>query len=187
MITFNILYEALRKEKYNDSLQLLPKKFLQESQEYFNEKKEFLNKENNIFSDLSIKTKKKLENAYSSLTDLLRLRKKKILNLAFIASEVGISKKDFENMLDFEKDLFQSIVKALEKAQKDKESEMNKTNNNNLLKHRLIRFLEDVPEFLDFEGEEIGPFEKGEIANLEQEIIELLINDKKAELIDEDY
>ena len=86
-----------------------------------------------------------------------------------------------------EKDLFQSIVKALEKAQKDKESEMNKTNNNNLLKHRLIRFLEDVPEFLDFEGEEIGPFEKGEIANLEQEIIELLINDKKAELIDEDY
>ena len=86
---------------------------------------------------------------------MLRLRKKKILNLAFIASEVGISKKDFENMLDFEKDLFQSIVKALEKAQKDKESEMNKTNNNNLLKHRLIRFLEDVPEFLDFEGEEM--------------------------------
>ena len=80
MITFNILYEALRKEKYSDNLQLLPKKFLQESQEYFNEKKEFLNKESDIFSELSIKTKKKLENAYASLTDLLRLRKKKILN-----------------------------------------------------------------------------------------------------------
>ena len=49
------------------------------------------------------------------------------------------------------------------------------------------RFLEDVPEFLDFEGEEIGPFEKGEIANLEREITEFLIKDKKVELIDEDY
>jgi hypothetical protein len=28
------------------------------------------------------------------------------------------------------------------------------------MKHLLVRFVEDVPEFLNFEGEEVGPFKK---------------------------
>ncbi len=185
MITFNEIYEGLRKEKYSDSLQLLPKKFLQESQQYFKEKQEFLSKETDMFNDMVLKDKKKLENAISSLKDLLRLRKKKILNLAFVASEVGIEKKDFENMLGFEKELFETLVKSLEKSNKDKDSEM-KGGSSNELKNRLIRFLEDVPAFLDMEGEEIGPFKKGEVANLSTDVVEILEKDNRVEIIDED-
>ena len=87
MITFNEIYEGLRKEKDSDNLQPLPKKFLQDSQQYFKEKQEFLSKETDMFNDMVLKDKKKLENAISSLKDLLRLRKKKILNLAFVASD----------------------------------------------------------------------------------------------------
>jgi len=97
MITFSDIYEAMRKEKYSEQLQPLPKRFLIEVFEYFREKKEFLSKEDNLFSDLAVKNKKKLENAMMSFRDLLRIRKKKILSLAFVASEVGISKKDFES------------------------------------------------------------------------------------------
>ena len=61
----------------------LPEKFLVDVAEYFREKKEFLAKEDDLFSDMAIKNKKKLENAISSFRDLLRIRKKKILNLAF--------------------------------------------------------------------------------------------------------
>jgi hypothetical protein len=48
----------------------------------------------------------------------------------------------------------------------------------------LVRFLDDVPEFLGFDGSEIGPFAKGEIANLESEIVDILEKDKKVEVID---
>ena len=53
-------------------------------------------------------------------------------------------------------------------------------------KHKLVRFLEDVPEFLNFEGKAEGPFEKGEVANIEKEVVDILIKDKKIEIIEED-
>ena len=81
-----------------DELDEREKNFLKEVADYFKEKKEFLNKDNDMFSEVSIQNKKKLENAMASFKSLLRRRKEKILNLAFVASEVGISKKDFENL-----------------------------------------------------------------------------------------
>lgn len=184
MITFSDIYEAMRKEKYGEQLQSLPKNFLKEVNDYFNDKKDFLNKESDMFSDIAIRNKKKLENALSSFRDLIRLRKKKILNLAFIAAEVGISKKDFENLMSFEKELFEEVVKSLEKAEKNLNIDM-AGDDKSVSRHRLVRFLENVPEFLNFEGEEVGPFEKGEIANLESEIVDILINDKRIEVIEE--
>jgi DNA replication initiation complex subunit (GINS family) len=185
MITFSDIYEAMRKEKYSEQLQLLPKKFIVDVAEYFKEKKEFLNKEEDLFSDMAIKNKKKLENALSSFRDLLRIRKRKILNLAFVASEVGISKKDFENLLAFEKELFEEVVKNLERAEKNLGEDMSGIQKDER-KHGLVRFLEDVPEFLGFDGEEVGPFERGEIANLENEIIEILEKDRRVEIVDEE-
>lgn len=185
MITFNDIYEALRKEKYSENLQPLPGKFLIEVNEYFAEKRNFLDKEEDMFSDIAIKNKKKLENSISSFKDLLRLRKKKILNLAFVASEVGISKKDFENLLAFEKDLFEDVARALENADNSREGEMSGGGSNDM-KHRLVRFLSDVPEFLNFDGVEVGPFEKGEIANLESEVVEILQKDNRVEVLDTD-
>lgn len=185
MLTFSDIYEAMRKEKYSENLQMLPKKFLSEVAEYFKIKKDFLSKEEDSFSDMSIKNKKKLDNAVSSFRDLLRIRKKKILNLAFVASQVGISKKDFENLMSFEKELFEDLVRVIEKAEKNQMADMSGETNNSR-KHRLVRFLEDVPEFLDFEGNEVGPFEGGEIANLESEIVDVLAKDKRVEVIDED-
>ncbi len=185
MLTFSDIYEAMRKEKYSENLQMLPKKFLVDVAEYFREKKEFLNKEDDLFSDMVIKNKKKLDNAISSFRDLLRIRKKKILNLAFVSSQTGISKKDFENLLSFEKDLFEELVKSLERAEKNQVADMSGSVKNER-KHRLVRFLEDVPEFLGFDGSDVGPFKKGEIANLENEIVDILSKDKRVEIIDED-
>jgi len=176
MLTFSDIYEAMRKEKYSENLQILPRKFLVEAAEYFKEKKEFLGKEDDLFSDVAIKNKKKLENAVSSFRDLLRIRKKKILNLAFIASQVGISKKDFENLLSFEKDLFEELVKSLERAEKNQNADMSGSVKDER-RHRLVRFLD---------GSDVGPFAKGEVANLESEIVEILEKDKRVEVIEED-
>ncbi|MGC9309331.1 MAG: hypothetical protein ACP5D2_01395 [Candidatus Nanoarchaeia archaeon] len=181
MITYNDLYEILRKEKYSEQLQALPKKFLQEAAEYFENKKGTL-KEDDTFSDMAVKNKKKLDNAVSNFRELLRLRKKKILQMAFVASEVGISKKDFENLLGFERDLFEDIVKSLDRAEKAHKEEMNGKQED---KYQLVRFLQDVPEFLNYEGEEEGPFEKGEVANLDKSIADILLKDGKVEIVED--
>jgi hypothetical protein len=105
--------------------------------------------------------------------------------LAFVASETGISKRDFENLLGFEKDLFEEIVKSLEKADKNLNASMvgTREDTNNFL---LARFLVDVEEFLGLDGESIGPFKKGEIANLDKEIVDILSKDGKVEVLAED-
>jgi DNA replication initiation complex subunit (GINS family) len=186
MITYNDLYEALRKERYNEQLQSMPKEFIEDAAEYFRDKKEFSDKgeQGDLFSDIALKDKKKLENAISIFREIMLRRRKKILNLAFVASETGVAKKDFENLLDFEKELFEEIAKSLEKADKNLNESMRGQKNEQ--KFRLVRFLEDVSEFLDLEGNTIGPFAKGEIANIEKEIIDILSKDKRVEVIDED-
>jgi DNA replication initiation complex subunit (GINS family) len=184
MITYNDLYEALRKERYSEQLQQLPKNFIFECSSYFKDKKDFSSKEDDLFLDLAAKNKKKLENAAAIFKELLVRRRKKILALAFVASETGISKKDFENMLDFEREMFESIVKTLEKTDKGLNDSINGTKE--IKTTKLARFLEDVPEFLNLNGESVGPFEKGEVANLSKEIADILSKDKRVELIEDD-
>jgi DNA replication initiation complex subunit (GINS family) len=184
MITYNDLYEALRKERYSDELQVLPKKFIVHVSEYFNERKSANDVKDDFFSDATLKTKKKLENAISIFRELLLRRKKKVLNLAFVASETGISKRDFENMLIFEKELFEGVVKALEKTESMLNEEMSGEKVENTFS--LVRFLDSMDVFLNSEGEEIGPFENGEIANLDKAVAEILEKDGKVEILEED-
>ena len=48
--------------------------------------------------------------------ELVLRRKKKLLNLVFVAAETGIMKRDYENMLQFEKEIFDRLIKAFEEG-----------------------------------------------------------------------
>jgi DNA replication initiation complex subunit (GINS family) len=183
MITYSDLYEAARKERYSEQLQPLPKNFIQEVAEYLKEKKQLSLKEDDIFSDMIAKTKKQLENAVTLFRELMIRRRKKILNLVLIAAETGISKQDFDNMLSFEKSLFEELIKNIEDSEK-KISEILDGKTAEELKNELVIFKTDVEEFLDMEGEKIGPFQKGQVANIPKEIAKILIEDGKAEVLE---
>jgi DNA replication initiation complex subunit (GINS family) len=183
MITYNDIYEALRKEKYSDQLQVLGKKFIGDFADYLEDKKKLALQEGELFSDEVAKIKKQLENSRSIFDELMLLRKKKILGLVFVASETGISKKDFENMFDFEKELFDKLMENVKEAEKklslkfvveksDPENEMS-----------LLLFLDRVDEFVGLDGETLGPFEKDEISNIPKKIADILIGDGKAEIV----
>ena len=102
MISYNDVYETLRKERYSEQLQQLPKKFIYEVAGYLKEKREQSQQSSSdMFTEDIAKMKKQLENASSIFMELMLLRKKKLLSLAFVASETGINKRDFDNMLDF--------------------------------------------------------------------------------------
>ena len=186
MITYNDIYEALRKEKYSEQLQQLPKGFMMEMASYLSEKKEISEKKDDLFSDSILKTKKQLENAIAIFKELVLRRKKKILNLSFIARETGISKRDFENMLDFEKEMFDKIVKSMEESDKSMNNLFNGKIEKKIAGNNLILFKENVDEFLGMDGEMLGPYEKGEIANIAEEISKILIEAGKAEIVEEE-
>jgi len=184
MITYQDIYEAAKKERYSESLQPIPKTFVKEVAKYLKEKREASSKEKDVFSEVILKNKKQLENAITLFQELLRRRRKKILNLVLIASETGISKQDFDNMLLIEKDLFEELMKCVDKADKMLNSFLNGDKSEDEKSNSVIIFLEEVSEFVEPNGEVLGPYEKGQIANLAKEIAVILVGDGKAEYLD---
>ena len=183
MITYNDIYEAARKERYSEQLQPIAKNFLKEFAEYISEKKEAVLQEND-FSEGDIKIKKQLENATTLFRELIIRRRKKILGLILIASETGISKQDFENMLQIEKELFEEIMKCVEISDKNLNNLLKGNNLEKVSENNLVLFIDNVESFLGLEGEEMGPYEKGQMANIPREIAKILLQGGKVEIIE---
>jgi DNA replication initiation complex subunit (GINS family) len=183
MITYNDLYEALRKEKYSEQLQTLPQNFISSVSQYIQERKELSSKEDSLFSDAIIKTKKQYENSLFLFRELIRIRKKKLLNLAFVATETGISKRDFENMLPVERELFDKIILNMEKSDKEVSSILN-GNMETESKNELVVFKEDVDEFMGLAGDKFGPYKKGDISNIPKDVSKILVDSGKIERVE---
>mgnify|MGYP001585296615 CR=1 FL=1 len=183
MITYNDIYESARKERYSEVLQKLPQSFIMDVASYFREKKEMAAKEDDDFSEVIVKTKKQLENAITLFRELIRRRRKKILDLVSVAADTGISKQDFENMFTFEKILFEDLMKCVDAS--DKQLDENLNGKREEKKSSLIIFRDNVEEFLGLDGEKLGPYIKEQVVELPKEISKILVEDKKAEFVGE--
>ena len=78
------------------------------------------------------------------------------------------------------------IMKSLEKGDKKVAKMLKGAEEDEKGKNKMIVFIEDTDEFLDLEGNKLGPFKKGDVANIAEEIANILIIDKKAEGISEE-
>lgn len=186
MISYNDLYEILRKEKYSEQLQPLPQKFIEEFSTYVSDKTSAQSEKQDPFANSVAKAKKQLENAISLFKELILRRKKKILSLVFVATETGIMKRDYENMLSLEKQTFDKLTKAFEDNDKELNKILNNKNQKEQPKNKLVLFTQDTEEFIDHQGKIIGPFQSGTLANLNTDTAKILIDGEKAKLIDED-
>lgn len=184
MLSYNDLYEILRKEKYSEGLQQLPKGFVNDISEYLEERKNESAREDDLFFDNLLKAKKQFENSIAIFKELMRIRKKKILNLVFVATETGIMKRDYENMLDVEKGVFDKLVKNYEDCDKEINRMMNGKKKEE--KFRMIMFNQPVEQFVDMSGKLIGPFASGELANLDSNVAEIFVSGGKASFVDEE-
>ncbi len=200
MITYNDIYEAAKKEGYSEQLQILSKDFVEDVADYLRDKKEISSKEEDDFSDGILKIKKQLENAQTLFKELMLKRRKKILNLILIAAETGISKRDFDNMLDFEKELFEELMKCIDTSNKKvlesfngkplrigiaEEKEARERGRLHIgiaekeSSNQSVIFKENVDEFIDMEGNKLGPFKEGDKTELPREIAKILVEDGK--------
>ncbi len=181
MIRYEDLYEFLRKEKNSDSLQKLPLDFVKGFSELIHEHKRAITQNGDFFSDNIVREKKQYENSMILFKELMLRRKKKILNLVFIANETGLMKKDFEDMLPFEKDLFEKMLLYVE--QTDKLIANLLLDGSLALKDVSLLITDDVDSFVDMGGKPRGPFKKGDSITMDKTVAEILVSGQKAVML----
>ncbi len=182
---YNELYEILRKEKYGENLQQLQKNILEDVATLFADLKEQTSREEDMFSESVSKVKKQLENSVSIFKELILRRKKKLLNLVFVAAETGIMKRDYENMLTFEREIFDKLVKAFEEGDSEIAKNLNGKKAAEVDKNKMVLFSQDVEQFIDMNGQVVGPFFSGQLANLHVDVSQILVSGGKARFVDE--
>ena len=105
MLTFESIRELERAERESKKLQKIPDNFLSELKDYI-ERKEKLNPDDLL----------EFQAVKSTITRLLELREKKIIDSALITARTGLPP---ENLLTSEAELFWAIVERLKRFRED--------------------------------------------------------------------
>lgn len=192
IITYETLYEILRREKYRAELQYLENDFFQKVTRYLGEKESILEsqqKKTSIFASVEIqKTQKQIENIKRILKELYERRENKIIQMAVFASRTG--EKRTGNMLKEEEKIYGELINVFStyregilhnlltaKMPKIKETIKEEAKKDK----KLLRFLKAIPKFVAEDLNVYGPFEEEDMASLPEKTAMLLVEKKKAE------
>lgn len=208
VITFETIYEILRREKSKEDIQKLDDSFFEDVVKYLNEKTDFKldsSKKNDMFSsftgdDVVIQ----IQNIKKILKELYDRREKKIIDIAVNKARTNSSLISTNALLGHEKILFESIVSILLSNRNnilfpllngeapvsvkfpESKPELKSSHHtsvpvsSNKFSGKLIRFLEPVDAFVGSELEEYGPFSANDRAYIPPEIASILIENGKA-------
>lgn len=208
VITYETLFELLKREKERPDLQKLEPAFFSDTISYIKDKKKIIDaKSDSVFAqEERKKTERQLENIYKIIKDLYERREKKIISLAIDKSRTKSNLIDTTALLKEEKVVFDALTNLLD-AYRDailysvlngkmpfmdrlepipKEKEDFKSALELKKPTKLVRFTGHVPKFVGPELEEYGPFEEEDIASLPAEIADVLMGKAKAEEIKEE-
>lgn len=202
VITFETLFDILKREKERADLQKLEPTFFSDTVNYVKDKKKLLDvKVGTPFSqDERKKVERQIENIYKIIKELYERRERKIIMMAvdksrtktYLIDTSALLKEErvfydaLTSLLDtYREEILGSVVnerlpflQALQKPSEDFKAAIELTN-----RTKLVRFTQPVPKFLGPELEEYGPFEGEDIANLPMEVADILINKGRVEEI----
>lgn len=193
IITYETLYELLRREKTHPELQKVEKTFVQDVKKYIEDKKSILESQQSKSSIFSSKesqiTSKQLENITKILKELYEKRETKVIQLALSSSRTN-TQYDTSNLLEEESILYAEIKQMLSKSRISilERIFLNTPEKPKIIKtadeaFKQVKFLNSIPQFIGTDLEKYGPFEPGNKAEIPPKIAELLIREKKAEPI----
>jgi DNA replication initiation complex subunit (GINS family) len=205
-ITYETLFELLRREKNREELQKLENSFFSDVAAYIKGKEETLeqlkSKQDLFASEEKAKAEKQIENLRKILKEQYERREKKMIEMAIDASKTASAIIDTSAMLAEEKLFYENILGLLNRFRQDvllnlqyaripqikkidetkpaepKIEEKEPEEDPNI---RAIRFIHAVPMFVGPDFEEYGPFVEGDNAKLPVEIANILINKGRAE------
>jgi DNA replication initiation complex subunit (GINS family) len=114
-ITYETLFDILRREKNNEELQKLPGGFYEDTADYLKEKFNILEESKKLDSSFSVvdkeKTAEDLLSIRKVLKELYNRREKKIIKVALDTAMINAPIGNTDNMLDYEIELFNRSIK----------------------------------------------------------------------------
>ena len=170
------MYSELRKihieEKRSNNISNLKEDFYIEVHQYIEKTKKKLNED----SDPAIR--RELENCIKILNEVQKKRIEKIMIYGF--NEVYNGFDPLDNLTTEEKELYDLIKKDVTKIKKNFETG-NAKRKEDIIK---VRVLKEIPKFKGPDGKDYGPFNEGDVCELPKTTGELLIKNKKTEMIE---
>lgn len=119
ILTYETIYEILRKEKSKDELQKLDESFLANALAYLREKQLLYDEAMRKSDIFSVADREKLSiqlyNIRKLIRELYERREKKVLDMAMNRSRTNAAVVDTSNLLNHERELFSSFVEVLDK------------------------------------------------------------------------
>jgi len=199
VITYEVLYDALRMEKQRTELQKLDQEFYKNIKRYIEEKKDILQSQegkDSVFTNIEVqKTRKEIENIQKILKELYERREAKIIELALIATKSNhTNSADKESMLKEEKTFYEealyllanyrdnvlsSILSGKEVITKEEPKDL-KDENMPPTTTKQLKFIASVPTFVGTDLNVYGPFEREDSAEIPLDVANLLIKTRKA-------
>lgn len=196
VITYETLYDALRKEKSRDELQQVSATFLVDVISYLKEKQQAFDATQGKLDLFSSAEREKLtvqlQNIRKILKEFYDRREKKIVDIAINKSRTQSNIIDTSNMLEHEKSLYRSLtglfdkfrdnvlIKIFELKEPVVETELEQKQSVPVLdaerKTKLVKFIQATEQFVGKELELYGPFEANDEAYLPVDIADILIN-----------
>ena len=202
IITYEKLYDILRKEKYAQELQKIDKDFFRSVVAYLKEKEAIAESQRgkeSIFSAEADNTIKQVGNIKKIIKELYEKREYKIIQLAMFASRIA-DKEIPSALLTEERPLFldvvntlniyrESIVQNVVEKRLPTPGEQPKIINREFLDDskqsdtKVVRFMHAVPKFVANDMNTYGPFDEEDTAILPNKAADVLIDKKRAEEI----
>ncbi|MEM3154968.1 MAG: hypothetical protein QW165_05410 [Candidatus Woesearchaeota archaeon] len=205
ILTYETLYELLRREKSREELQKLDETFFKDTLSYLREKQQAYDDnlaKNDIFSQSERdKLHIQLANIRKILRDLYDIRERKIINMAINKSRTNTQLVDTANLLQQEQAMFESLHSVLSQYRTGilhrllelREPDVlpivlplpNETPSEEIpapLPHGMkkIKCLDAIEQFFGEELEPYGPFQADEEVTLPGKLADILISDGKA-------
>lgn len=191
IITYETLYDILRRERTRQELQKLGDNFIIDINSYIKEKKailEDLKTKSSIFAQKEIeKTEKELSNIRKIVYDIYDKRESKIIQLAVLSAKTTKFQYD-PGLLSEERLMFDDLVKFLRNSREELLNKLLEDSKPKGIKSeqesiKTVRILKPIPKFVGDDLNEYGPFEEEYIASLPIKVAELLIKNSRAEQI----
>ncbi|MBN1377191.1 hypothetical protein JW949_02555 [Candidatus Woesearchaeota archaeon] len=209
-ITYESLFNILRKEKNTEELQQLDEDFFENVVDYLKKKEQIISDPNTIEKEKE-HTRLQLKNIIKIIRDLYERREKKIIDMAVFKSR-GLRIDDNQFKLKEEKMLFEDIYKVLshfrnsvlykvikseipkreknekettevsEKEEDRKEGKMPEDKEEKPTETGMtkIRFITNVPRFAGRNNNIFGPYKPEDKDELPSEIADILIKKQRA-------
>jgi DNA replication initiation complex subunit (GINS family) len=169
MLTFETLSRIAREEKATPNLSKLPEGFFEDVASYISKKAQLKEgKDENL----------ELENARMVLGDITKSRERKILTAALGYLDSGMEPA---SLAPEEKVLFDKAAAMIIQFRQDRKRFLEP----GIARNSMLAFLEEVPQFVGTDMKNYGPFAKGDVANLPEDVTRLLMEKGAAKPIEQ--